>query len=238
MQKKLQYGIIGQNIRYTLSPKMHNWGFKQKKINANYQIWETNNLAKFISNLRSKNFSGASVTVPYKKKIITYLDYIDQNAKKIGAVNTIINKNGKLSGFNTDYYGIVMCLKKYTKLKNKKVIILGKGGAAQAAKFGLKKHGAHVKLLSREAINKFKGNFNILINATPVYDKLLINQNLLKKEQIILDLIYHKKTKLLSAAEHKGCIAINGLLMLKYQAEKQFFIWTKQKTDFSNILKI
>jgi len=232
-QKNLKlYGIIGKNIQYTLSPQMHNTGFRQHKINALYQIWDTNNLKIMIQIFREFHLAGASVTVPYKEEIMKYLNTINHDVKKIGAVNTIVNKKNKLYGYNTDWYGITESIKKYIKIKNKKVIVLGQGGAAKAAKYGLEKYGAQVKLLNREAIKNFSGNFDILINATPVSDKLLINKKILKKHQVIFDLIYYKKTKLLREAEKKGCIVMSGLDMLRYQGEKQFKLWTNKAINY------
>jgi len=231
------YGIIGQNIQYTLSPKMHNWGFNQKKINAKYQIWDTNSLSTMMKIFRKFNLAGASVTVPYKEKIIKYLDVVDTDVKKIGAVNTVVNKDGKLYGNNTDWYGVEKTIKEHLIIRNKKIIILGAGGAAKAAKFGLEKYGAKVKLLNRKSISKFNEDFDVLINATPVTDKLLINSKLFRKNQIIFDFIYNKETKLLQEAKQRGCVVINGLPMLKYQGEKQFNLWTNKIINYDQIIK-
>jgi len=221
------YGIIGRDIQYTLSPQMHNANFQKNKINAFYQIWDTPDLKNMMQIFREFNLSGASVTIPYKEEIIKYLDVIDKDAKKIGAVNTVVNKQGRLCGYNTDWLGVYLAIRKYSKIKDKKAIIFGKGGAAKAAKFGLEKHGAKVKLLNRVEIKNFNENFDILINATPVADKLLINRKLFHKNQIIFDFIYQKETRLLHVAKKKGCTVINGLPMLKYQGNKQFQLWKK-----------
>lgn len=237
-QKELKlYGIIGQNIQYTLSPKMHNWGFKQRKINAQYQIWDVQDLKIMMQIFREFNLAGASITVPHKEKIKKYLDVIDKDAQKIGAVNTVVSRNRRLFGYNTDWYGVTESIKKYINIKDKRVIILGRGGVAKAAKFGLAKYGAQVRMLSRKDLVDFSENFDILINATPVADKLLINKRLFKKNQIIFDFIYYKKTKLLQEAKKKGCVVINGLPMLKYQGEKQFNLWTKKKINYDKIIR-
>ncbi|MFH0819383.1 MAG: type I 3-dehydroquinate dehydratase [Patescibacteria group bacterium] len=240
------YGIIGNPAQHSLSPKMHNLKFKKNKINALYQIWETENLKNMMQIFREFNLAGASVTTPFKEEVMKYLDVVDKVAKTIGAVNTIVNKKGKLYGYNTDWYGIVMAIinckrigrRKYVfapLLHGKQAIILGNGGAAKAAKYGLEKYGAQVKMLSRKGLNNFTEKFNILINATPVFNKLLINKELINKNCLVMDMIYYKKTKLLQIARQKKAIAFNGLNMLKYQGELQYYYWHKKPEDYSNI---
>lgn len=225
------YGIIGKNIGYTKSPEFHNNNFSKKKINALYQVWDCDDLKKMMEIFRFFNLQGASVTIPYKQDIKKYLDKIDNGAKKIGAVNTLVNKNGKIIGYNTDWYGVNQAIINNfssSTLKDKRIIILGNGGAAKAAKYGLEKYSNNVRCLNRKQIRKYKEKFDVLINATPVYNKLLINKDLIEKHNIIMDMIYYKNTELLKIAKKKGCIAINGMPMLEYQGKLAFKLWNNK----------
>ena len=154
------YGIIGGNTSYSMSPYIHNAAFKFHKLNAVFVPLQMQNLDEFIKRMvRAEtreidlNFKGFAVTIPHKQNIIKHLDYLDDSAKKIGAVNTVKIENGKLYGYNTDAHGFIEPLKNaYGNLKNTKVAILGAGGAARACIYALKKEGAEVTLLRQRFI--------------------------------------------------------------------------------------
>lgn len=146
-----KYCVIGYPVSHSLSPKLFNAAFKKKRIFAKYELAEVapRDFGKFMRNF-AVNFAGANVTIPYKEKVIKYLDEVSDEARKIGAVNVIVNGGGKLIGHNTDVYGAISALKTGAKiLKGKNVVVLGAGGAARAVVYGLKKAGAHILILNR-----------------------------------------------------------------------------------------
>ena len=133
-------GIIGYPISHTFSPIMHNKAFKYLNLNFIYLpfLVKEKDLRYAIRAIRALNIVGVNVTIPHKEKVIKYLDETSSDVKKIGAVNTILNKNGKLIGFNTDKFGFVQPLvSQNVELKNKKIMVLGCGGASRAVCFGL-----------------------------------------------------------------------------------------------------
>lgn len=149
MTKK--YGILAYPAKHSLSPVMQNAAFKHLAIDARYGIFEMpeSKIEAFIKNAK-KNIDGFSVSLPYKEKIIKYLDFVDEDAKKIGAVNTVKNDEGRLFGYNTDYIGAIKALKETVKsLNGKSVVVFGAGGAARAVIYGLLKEKAAVKIINR-----------------------------------------------------------------------------------------
>lgn len=135
-------GLIGYPLSHTLSPVMHNSVFEKYKMNWEYRVFELKKeeLKDFIKKMKKENIKGVNVTVPYKQEIMKYLDSIDKGAAKIGAVNTIVNKNSKLKGYNTDYLGFEISLKKHKiKIKGKDVLLFGAGGAAHSVVYVLQK---------------------------------------------------------------------------------------------------
>lgn len=145
--------IIGDPVEHSLSPAMHNAGYKFLGLEDRFVFTKRrvtkNNLQDAIKELKDDEFYGITVTTPHKVEIIKYLDKIDPIAKKIGAVNTILNKNGELTGYNTDWLGTTNPIKELTSLKNKKVALIGAGGASRAIAFGLLKEGSSLKIFNR-----------------------------------------------------------------------------------------
>ena len=252
-------GVIGEFAENSKSRHMHNRMFKEKGVNFIYHPLklEKNELEEFMDNFRKFDFAGAAVTVPHKVDIIKYLDDVDETAKNIGAVNTIVNNNGRLIGYNTDYFGAIEALKEKTQLSNKKVLVIGAGGAARAVVYGLKKEYAQITIINRtdEKAQKIAEEFNIkadklenikgliedneiVINTTSVGMKPNLNESIipeeyLEKGKIIMDIVYTPiRTKLIDSAEKSGCITITGDRMLVYQAMRQYELWTKEKPDF------
>lgn len=250
-------GLIGNPVEHSKGYIIHNTRFKKLRLNNNYVKFRVNNLKKFMKNFRKWDFKGASVTMPYKMEIIKYLDDGSNTAKKIGAVNTIVNKNGKLIGHNTDCYGAVKAIKNKTKIKNKKITVFGAGGAARAIIYGLKKEKGKITILNRtvskakklaEEFNCNYGNLNnfknidtdILVNATSVGMRPKINQTLIPKKflknMVVFDVVFNPpKTRLIKDAESNNCKVISGIEMLLYQAAKQFELWTNKKISVSVI---
>ena len=198
------------------------------------------------------------MTIPHKEKIIEFLDIVDGTARKIGAVNTIVNKNGKLAGYNTDVIGVMNALKTGVRsFRGKKAAVLGAGGASRAIVYGLKKAGADVWVFNRDVARAkrlaarfhakygplascYPANFDIIINATSVGMKPNVNAtplpNLTRslkgktKKPVVMDVVYGPlMTKLLRAAAKAGCKIIKGDKMFYEQAAAAFRLWTGKK---------
>lgn len=243
------FGLIGDPVEHSWSHIMHNAAFDRLNINAVYLKFKVDRLKEFINYSKRLNAGGFSVTIPYKIKIMEYLDKIDKKAIEIGAVNTITAKNKQLIGHNTDCDGAIEALKSKIALKNKNAAILGAGGSSRAIAYGLIKDGAKVTILNRTIKNakiiaegydcnygslNDLGNidYDILINTTPVGMHPNINSSpvplrFIKKKAVVFDIVFNPYyTKLLKDAEKKGCITIPGLEMLVNGAAMQFRLWT------------
>ena len=245
------YAIFGNPVQHSKSPVIHNAWFDQYKINAAYMAFKIKNIADAVKAVKILNIKGASVTIPFKKSVIDYLDMVDKNALNIGAVNTIVNKKGKLYGFNTDYKAAIEPLKPFG-IKNKTVCIIGAGGAASAVAYGINKEKGNLLIVNRSVKKgrtlslKYGGRFismedlkniydfkaDIIINTTPVgmypdvEDSPFLSR-LLKSEMIVMDIIYNPvQTNLLINAKNKGCTIIDGLSMFMHQGAAQFKLWT------------
>ena len=258
MKKIKKYCVIGNPIKHSMSPAMHNENFRALKINAHYSLAQVKNLKKYIDTITPRDISGVNVTIPHKIEAMKYLDKIDPLAKKIGAINTIHNKNGKLVGYNTDAYGALMAIKeKVSNIKNKKIVLLGSGGAARAIYFILKQEKAKIIILAEdmrqarelgvsmelddENIKKYISWADILINCTPVgmnTNESLVKKEYVKKELTVFDIVYTPlKTRLIKDAEDVGCKTILGYKMLAFQGAKAFEIWTGKKANTKVMLK-
>lgn len=257
-QTKL-FCLIGKPAAHSLSPLIHNTGFEEFGVNAVYLVFEPSNLQKTIEGLKEIGVSGFNVTMPFKEKILKELDKIDENAKKIGAVNTVVNEKGKLVGYNTDGLGAMNAILKKTNLTGKRILVLGAGGAATAIVQSIK--GGIVDVAARNkkkafqlaSVRKGKGleinqisslhQYDILINATPVgmkpqHKKSPIQKNLLHKDLVVFDLVYNPlKTKLLQDAKKKGCITISGVEMLLEQGFIGFKLFTGKDAPEAKIRK-
>lgn len=154
-----KYGILAYPAKHSLSPVMHNAAFKAAHIDAEYLIFEIpeEELKAFINKVRHEPISGFSVSLPYKEEMMNFVDEIDEDSKKIGAVNTILNKDGKLYGYNTDFIGSNKSLKEAVgELHGKKIVILGAGGVSRAICYGVLKEGAEVFMFNRHEEKAFK----------------------------------------------------------------------------------
>jgi shikimate dehydrogenase len=252
------YGVIGNPVRHSLSPIMHNAAFNRMGLNATYLAFEVKNLEEAINGIRGLGIQGVSVILPFKTQVIPFLDGIEALAEKIKAVNTIQNKRGRLIGYNTDCRGAMEALEEEVDLKRKKVLLLGAGGAARAIGFGLKERGSEVIIFNRsldKAVELAKDlgfvyqplsslretKFDVIINATSVgmvpHDaESPLPKKLLREGMVVMDIVYQPlKTKLLQEAEEQGCWTIDGLEMLARQGAKQLEIWTGEKPEINQI---
>ncbi len=259
---------IGDPIKQSLSPVMHNAGYWALKIDHRYIYLSARvrpeELKNTVKAFRSLGIRGVSVTIPHKIKVMKYLDKIDKTAKAIGAVNTIVNNNGRLTGYNTDWLGAVIPLEKAAGkkgLKNKKTAIIGAGGAARAIAYGVARKGAKLKIFARDSAKakklarEFKAesgdfsrlhevsNYDIIINATPIgmaprEKESPVPEELLRKGQIVFDAVHTPyKTKLLTQAEKRGAKIIPGVEMVLHQGAAQFELYTGKKAPVSAMKK-
>jgi len=254
------YCVIGNPISHSLSPVMHNSAFNHIKYNGVYLAFQVENIAEAVYGIKALGIQGISVTIPHKVNIIKHIDSVEAQALKIGAVNTVVNKGGKLYGYNTDCLGAINALSEKTSIKNKDVAIIGAGGAARAIGFGLLSEGANLsivniledegKLLASDLNVKYfhLSDFNkvkcqILINATPVgmspdIEVMPVKSQYLDKKMVVMDIVYNPlKTRLLKEAERIGCTTIDGVSMFVYQGVAQFEMWTGQKAPVNLMRK-
>ena len=246
------YALIGEHLGHSHSPQVHTAIFEAMNVEGNYTKIECSKdeLKGLIDDLRNGKYFGFNVTIPYKLEIMKYLDEIDPKAKEIGAVNTVAIKNGKVIGYNTDYYGFKEELIYFgVECQNKNAYILGTGGASLAVSHSLKDLGANVTFVSRNPKNSNtisyeeleKRDIDVLVNATPVgmypdINSSPVNENIAKQAKYVLDLIFNPEiTKILSYANSK----MNGFYMLVGQAIKSEEIWQDKKCrqDIEVIIK-
>lgn len=243
--------IIGNPVEHSLSPTMHNAAYQALGLNFVYLAFKVSDVKKTLEGIREFGIRGISVTIPFKQEVMKYLDEIDDTAKSIGAINTIINKNGKLLGTNTDWIGAIKALEEKVILKGKKVAVLGAGGACRAVIYGLKQKGVITHIFNRtiEKAENLKEEFgldgahllddldiisemDIIINTTsvgmvPNIGVSPIPQESIKSNHFVFDIIFAPKdTKLLQYAKAKRAKVIYGERMLLYQAAEQFKLFT------------
>lgn len=234
----MEYGLIGEHLGHSYSKLI------QEKLLDNY-TYEIQEVSKedLDSFMKKREFKAINVTIPYKQAVIPYLEEMDQAARKIGAVNTIVNRNGKLYGYNTDYYGFRYMVETHgISLKGKKVLVLGNGGASQAIQAVVHDLGAcemiitdlllKDNIISIEEAYKNHTDVNIIINTTPMgmYPKvhgIAVDLSKFKKCEAVFDCIYNPQdTEFTLQAKEKGIkVAVTGLEMLVGQAKRalEFF---------------
>lgn len=259
---------IGFPIKSSKSPSLHSIGYKALGIEDKFVYLRAEvkpeDLKMAVDGVRGLGIKGISVTMPHKQEVMKYLDKIEETAKKIGAVNTIVNNDGSLTGYNTDWVGAVNALKQKTEISDKKIALIGAGGAARAIVFGLTKKGAKVKIFNRTLgkAKKLAGefgcgfggireirevrDFDVIVNATSVgmnENISPIDKKYLHKNQIVFDVVYSpKETKLLKDAKEKGARIVYGYEMLLYQGVEQFKLYTgleapvKEMEEFARTL--
>lgn len=245
--KTSKYGLLGRNISYSFSEGYFSKKFKDLNLDEySYQNFDINSIEDFKSIIdeNSETLKGLNVTIPYKEDIISYLDELDDDTTKIGAVNTIkILDNKRLKGYNTDVYGFEESLKPFLKKHHKKALILGTGGASKAIAFVFDKLKIKYMFVSRDTKNKITINYSdlsknfiethqIIVNCTPlgtfpnIENHAEIPYQYLNKNHLLFDLIYNpQETTFLKKGKEKGATVKNGLQMLELQAEKAWEIW-------------
>jgi 3-dehydroquinate dehydratase/shikimate dehydrogenase len=255
------YGVAGSPIRSSLSPLMMNAAFRRETVNAVYLALQADKLADLLTLVNEIPIQGLSVTMPLKQEILTKLERTDPLSARIGACNTVLRaQDGLLYGFNTDVAGVVAPLERRMSLKGAKVLVLGAGGAARAAVFGLRDKGAEVWILNRtpETAQKLarqagaktikkeavaKTAFDVIVNATPVgmagnkSPQVLEAKDLNAK--LVFDLVYNPiETPLIAAARSKGIPVVAGVEMFVQQGARQFEIWTGKPAPEEEMLRV
>lgn len=245
--KQKRFGLLGRNISYSFSRGYFTEKFKNENIEncsyVNFDIPEITDFPDIIKN--GQDIKGMNVTIPYKEQVMQYMDEMSDKAAKIGAVNTIkFTKEGKLRGYNTDYYGFMESIKPLIEPHHKKALILGTGGASKGVAFALEEMGIEYTFVSRtakenvlayEQINSSTFDiYQIIINSSPVgtspniEEFPLIPYEYFTENHIAYDLVYNPaETQFLKKAAAKGAVIKNGSDMLVYQAEKSWEIWNK-----------
>lgn len=222
----MKCGLLGRKLGHSYSPEIHSY-----LADYSYALFEKEpeEIGDFLKN---GDFAGINVTVPYKKEVIPYLDELSDRAKKLGAVNTIVRRGGKLIGHNTDYFGFEMMLRRSgLAVSGKKALVLGSGGASNTAVAVLRESGANVVVISRSGENNYENlclhaDAALIVNTTPVgmYPHTGISPldlDLFPNLEGVLDVVYNPaRTKLMLDAEDRGIAAENGLLMLVAQAKE------------------
>lgn len=230
-----KFGLLGKKLTHSLSPLLHKTFFEEFRIEAEYKLYEVDEteIDNFKNDMLENSIEGVNITVPYKKVFLDKLDHISDEAKEIGAINLLYIKDNKFYGDNTDYYGFKYTLEKnQVDVRNKKIAIIGKGGASASVYKVLKDMEA--KDISfyfrKDKISKIEFPKDIagdiIINTTPVgmypnVNDSLLDEKILKKFKVAIDLIYNPlETKFLREAKEYGLKTINGMDMLIEQALK------------------
>ena len=246
MDNRYKFGLIGKDISYSFSKKYFTEKFKELDLNTfkynNYDLPEIEEFP-FIMYHREDDFKGFNVTIPYKQSIIKYLDEVDEDAKNIGAVNTIkVTSDNRLIGYNTDVYGFKKSIEPLLQAHHTKALILGTGGASKAVAYALKKLGIEFEFVSRNVSdNSFLyaslnqqiiQEYTIIINCSPLgtHPNIEYSPNIpykyISEKHLLFDLIYNpSQTKFLKEGSMRGAQIKNGHEMLELQAEKSWEIW-------------
>ncbi|HLW51407.1 MAG TPA: shikimate dehydrogenase [Candidatus Angelobacter sp.] len=255
------YGVAGDPIEHSLSPIMLNTAFRRENVNAVYLALHAKTLDDLMACVSDIPINGLSVTMPYKEQIVGHLDKTDPLTAKIGACNTVVRaQDGKLYGFNTDVAGVVRPLEMRLRLAGAKILVLGAGGSARAAVFGLKERGAEVFILNRtagpaqrlakqaraKAINRTmlkKMEFDVIINATPVgmdgnRDPLPISEPEFKA-RYFFDMVYSPaETRMIKIARARGMHIIQGSEMFVQQGARQFETWSGKPAPVMDMQRV
>ena len=256
------FAVIGDPIDHTLSPTIHNAAFKHLKMNCNYIAYKIKKqeLESGIESLKSIHISGFNVTIPHKINVLNYLDELDNDCYKINAVNTVVNKDGMLKGYNTDVFGFLEPFKiRNISISDYVVLLLGAGGVARAVIAACsqehvrnivvvntnlerakqlsqlsKNIGVNIQTINITQINEYEYDYDLIVNATPLglnNEPSIISDTMIKKNTIVYDLVYRPmQTNLLKQAQKQNAVVIYGYEMLLYQAAKSFELWHNRES--------
>ena len=258
------FAVIGDPIEHSMSPNIHNSAFRELNIEATYIAYKIpkDELEEGIESLKKIQISGFNVTIPHKVNIMKFLDKTDESCSLIGAANTITNNDGILKGYNTDMDGFLDPIKKREiTIKNKKILVLGAGGAARAIVAGFAKEKAHSITIINRTISKAKElqqfahklgvsanytsieeipnlvNYDFIINSTSIglkNEKTLLDTKQIQNDTVVYDIVYMPmKTDLIEKARERKARIIFGYEMLLGQAIRAFEIWHGREAPYS-----
>lgn len=244
--------VIGKPVSHSMSPRMHNAAFESAGCDGVYIAFEVEDLGAAVEGIRALGIRGVSVTIPHKISVMPLLDEIDETARKIGAVNTIVNRGGILKGYNSDCSGAVAALLERTDVGGRRVLIVGAGGAARAIGYGLSEKGANIVFCNRteekarrlalELGGDFlsmgeieKDDWDVIVNTTsvgmtPRTETMPIQEILFRSKPVVMDIVYNPlETMMLRKAAEAGCKTVDGAAMFIHQGACQFELWTGRK---------
>jgi shikimate dehydrogenase len=246
------YAVFGDPVAHSLSPVMHNSALAQVGLNGYYLAFRVADIAAAVSGIRGLGIRGVSITIPHKISVMQHLDQIEPLAAKIGAVNTVVNHESVLHGYNSDCAGAIRALAEKTSINGKAVAVVGAGGGARAVGVGIKQAGGRPTIINRtwqkgeklaadldcefkplSEINQLP--YQIIVNATsvgmtPHEDSVPLRTDLLEAGMVVMDMVYNPlQTRLLTEAEKSGCKTVDGLAMFVHQGALQFELWTGEK---------
>lgn len=248
------FSVFGSPISHSISPRLHNLAIWEMGLDAIYTRYHLADGANLVSKFKELRLSGANVTIPHKEIVLNQCDVVEQNALEIGSINTIVSKNSKIYGYNTDYLGFLKAIKNFGEIKT--ALILGAGGTARAVAHALNSNNVKVSVLNRskkrlENFSKFDtfswddfsiDSFDLVVNTTSagLSDDLLpapkdILSRVLKQSKFAFDVIYGKTTPFLNLAISQGLTCKNGCDMLLYQAVLALNIFYSNELDESRI---
>jgi shikimate dehydrogenase len=243
-----------------LGVAMHNAAYRALGLPYTYVAFGVEDTEKAVLAARYLGFRGLGVSMPHKIAIMPFLDAIDETAGSIGAVNTVVNDDGRLTGYNTDWTGAIRALEEKVDLAGKRAVVIGSGGAARAIVYGLVRSKSRVaiynktaskgKALARDFGAIFGGTldelgelgtpsaYDVLVNATSVGfhapDATVVPPDVLLPGKVVLDVVFiPPETRLLKDAAARGCEAVAGTRMLIHQARSQFELYTGQQAPFA-----
>lgn len=255
----LHFGILGEKLGHTLSPEIHADLLKQQNLTGIYEVYEMSRdeVSQVLDMMKEKHITGMNVTIPYKTTLCQMVDVLDDRAKEIGAVNTILMKDNISYGYNTDYIGVISMFQKAgVELTGKQIVILGSGGASKALIYGFHLEGASVITIAarnKEARDELKKQFpyirvcdledipsgDIIINTTPVgmfphAGVSPVGASVIRRFKIASDIVYNPLiTEFLHIAREEGLQIVTGLMMLVDQAIGSEEIWLGKKLDYN-----
>lgn len=250
-RERALFGVIGHPIGHSLSPLMHNAALDHAGVDAVYLAFDVTDLAGAMAGVRALNIRGLSVTIPHKEAVMDYLDEVDPRAGRIGAVNTVDNRDGWLTGYNTDAAGAMAALSEIVDVGGADAAVLGAGGAARAIGFAIREAGGRVTILNRSRekgeglakaigaafrpLSDFRGrDYGVVVNTTsvgmhPDINEIPVPETELHDGMAVMDIVYNPlRTAFLAAAEKRRCRTIDGLAMFVRQGAAQFERWTGQ----------
>ncbi len=250
------YAVLGRPVGHSLSPVMHNRAFAHAGVNAVYVAFQTADIGAALAGIRALGIRGASVTIPHKIAALEFVDHLDDEARHIGAINTVVNRGGELAGYNTDGRGAVLALSEHLDPAGREVALLGAGGAARAIGFALVAAGARLTVFNRDEargrdlardlgaafqpLARFDAKrCQVLINTTPVgmaphAGRVPVDIGGLPASAVVMDIVYNPlETELLRRAGQQGCTVIGGVSMFVFQGALQFELWTDRRAPLA-----